>query len=242
MTLQGRTRRQATTEGARPRYLRIATAGLSALVTVVAVLGAGNVLPVDASQQSGLGGSVRTPADAAAQSGPAIALSGSAFTRLPLPHPPSDRTGRRTGDRGPGARPAVAPGLPARSGQGRRIVFDIGDQRVWLVSAKGEVRRSYLVSGSLTDNLGPGSYEVYSRSRHAVGIDDSGTMEYMVRFTQGENAAIGFHDIPVHQGEKVQTARQLGTPQSHGCIRQLPKDAKALWDFAPVGTTVVVTA
>ena len=32
----------------------------------------------------------------------------------------------------------------------------------------------------------------------------------------------------------------LGTPQSHGCIRQWRPDAKALWRFAPVGTEVVV--
>ena len=64
----------------------------------------------------------------------------------------------------------------------------------------------------------------------------------MVRFAHGPNAAIGFHDIPVLDGAKVQTRDQLGTPQSHGCIRQLRADAKALWDFAPVGTTVVVVA
>jgi lipoprotein-anchoring transpeptidase ErfK/SrfK len=75
-----------------------------------------------------------------------------------------------------------------------------------------------------------------------VGIDDSGTMKYMVRFAHGPNAAIGFHDIPVLHGATVQTRAQLGTPQSHGCIRQWRPDAKALWDFAPVGTTVVVVA
>jgi lipoprotein-anchoring transpeptidase ErfK/SrfK len=63
----------------------------------------------------------------------------------------------------------------------------------------------------------------------------------MVRFAHGTRAAIGFHDIPVYQGERLQTAAELGTPQSHGCIRQRRVDAKALWDFAPVGTTVVVT-
>jgi lipoprotein-anchoring transpeptidase ErfK/SrfK len=40
----------------------------------------------------------------------------------------------------------------------------------------------------------------------------------------------------------VQTKAQLGTPQSHGCIRQKESDAKALWAFAPIGTTVVVVA
>ena len=105
-----------------------------------------------------------------------------------------------------------------------------------------EVRRTYLVSGSLTDNLDPGTYAVYSRSRHAVGINDSGVMEYFTRFTRGVNAAIGFHNIPTKNGRPVQTEEQLGTPQSHGCIRQATPDAKRLWAFAPIDTKVVVTA
>jgi hypothetical protein len=122
------------------------------------------------------------------------------------------------------------------------VVFDMSDQRVWLVGRDEQVRRTYLVSGSLTDNLKPGTYEVYSTSRHAIGIDDSGTMQFMVRFAHGERAAIGFHDIPVDDGKRVQTRAELGTPQSHGCIRQARPDARALWSFAIVGTTVVVTA
>ena len=122
------------------------------------------------------------------------------------------------------------------------MVFDISDQRVWLVDKGDEVRRTYLVSGSLTDNLEPGTYAVYSRSRHAVGIDDSGVMEYFIRFTRGVNAAIGFHSIPTKNGRPLQTEKQLGTPQSHGCIRQATAGRQALWAFAPVGTKVVVTA
>jgi len=138
---------------------------------------------------------------------------------------------------------AGTPALPADSGSGRRIVFSESQQRVWLVDASEEILRSYLVSGSATDNLDPGTYAVYSRSRYAVGLDDTGTMEYFVRFTQGDaGGAIGFHTIPVDDGEPVQTAAQLGTPLSHGCVRQRTVDAVALWDFAPIGTTVVVTA
>jgi lipoprotein-anchoring transpeptidase ErfK/SrfK len=40
----------------------------------------------------------------------------------------------------------------------------------------------------------------------------------------------------------VQSRRQLGTPQSAGCIRQARPDARAMWRFASEGTTVVVTA
>jgi lipoprotein-anchoring transpeptidase ErfK/SrfK len=132
---------------------------------------------------------------------------------------------------------------PQHSGHGRRVVYDMSDQRVWLVGANGSVRRSYLVSGSVYDNLRPGSYRVYSRSRHAVSFDQQSTMDYMVRFTEGDNASIGFHDIPEDtHGDPVQSVDQLGTPRSHGCIRQRPADAKAMWDFAGIDTTVRVLA
>jgi lipoprotein-anchoring transpeptidase ErfK/SrfK len=65
-------------------------------------------------------------------------------------------------------------------------------------------------------------------------------MRYMVRFAHGPNAAIGFHDIPMLNGHLEETRDDLGTPESHGCIRQWRPDARALWRFAPVGTTVVV--
>jgi hypothetical protein len=206
------------TGAARPRYRRISAAGSSALVTLVAVLGATGVLPT---------GSDTEAAFASAPGKGPLALSGSVIASLPR-HPEQRQA-------------APSAELPADSGQGKRIVFDMSDQRVWLVSANEKVRRTYLVSGSLTDNLDAGSFEVYSKSVDAIGIDDSGTMKYMVRFAHGTRAAIGFHDIPVHQGRQVQTVAELGTPQSHGCIRQRRVDAKALWDFAPIGTTVVVT-
>jgi lipoprotein-anchoring transpeptidase ErfK/SrfK len=67
-------------------------------------------------------------------------------------------------------------------------------------------------------------------------------MEYMIRFHRGKNSNIGFHDIPVKTstGEEVQTLSDLGSPLSDGCIRQDVADAKALYEFAPVGTAVVV--
>ena len=132
--------------------------------------------------------------------------------------------------------------LPADSGEGRRVVFSEGQQRVWLVGNGDRVQHTYLVSGSVYDNLDPGTYSVYSRSEQAWGIDDSGSMKYFVRFAHGENASIGFHDIPIDDGAPVQTVAELGTPLSHGCIRQRRADAKLLWAFAPLGTKVVVTA
>jgi lipoprotein-anchoring transpeptidase ErfK/SrfK len=232
------TRRPAT----RPRYPRIAAAAGSLLVTLVAVLGGVGLLPVEeaaasshsrahgASAQGRPAGTADSSAtDGARDSDPAAALSSGVYN----PKPPSAR--------GPSAEPA--PGVPPDSGTGRRIVFDMARQRVWLVGQRAGqdvVRRTYPVSGSVTDNLQPGTYAVESKSMRAWGVEDSGTMRYMVRFAHGDHAAIGFHDIPVLDGRFVQTREQLGRPMSHGCIRQWRPDARALWAFAPVGTKVVV--
>jgi hypothetical protein len=147
--------------------------------------------------------------------------------------------------RGSGQPGATAAPLPADSGSGRRVVYDISEQRVWLVDRANTVTRTYLVSGSSHPHLlAPGSYAVYSRSLHAIGFNHKETMRYMVRFAHGRHSAIGFHDIPVSDasGSLVQSRSQLGTPLSAGCIRQWRPDAKALWRFAVKGTTVVVTA
>jgi lipoprotein-anchoring transpeptidase ErfK/SrfK len=135
----------------------------------------------------------------------------------------------------------VVPALPVGSGSGKRVVFDMSEQRVWLVDDKDQVRRTYLVSGSRMGNLGPGRYEVFSRSAQAVSYTYEETMRFMVRFAHGQRASIGFHDIPRNQsGRRVQTRAQLGKPLSAGCIRQARPDALALWRFAPIGTSVVV--
>ncbi len=240
-------------ESVRPRYGRLAAAVASLGVTVVALMGGVGLLPISAGNAD-RGPDMALDSAAAPSSDPtsdpsagspggdasattALSASGSA----PGAGTSQDVKGSPPASAGD-AEPASHP-LPAGSGSGRRVVFSQSEQRVWLVDGRDSVERTYLVSGSLTDNLHPGTFSVYSRSEKAWGIDDSGTMEWFVRFTTGDTgAAIGFHDIPVDNGAPVQRKSQLGTPQSHGCIRQKESDAKALWDFAPLETTVVVTA
>ena len=219
----------------RPRWGRISAAGLAFLVTFISLLGGIGLLPAGPSAAASSG-----PEDRAALVERSVAPPATSATPAPeelrpgqaVPSPASATS----------ATSATDPAVPAASGTGKRVVFDMSDQRVWLVGADGSAVRTYLVSGSVTDNLHPGTYAVYSTSRWAAGVDDSGVMQYFVRFTRGARAAIGFHSIPTKHGHPLQTLAQLGSPQSHGCVRQWLPDAKALWDFAPVGTKVVVTA
>ncbi|MDP2773683.1 MAG: L,D-transpeptidase [Nocardioides sp.] len=227
----------------RPRYGRIAVLGSSVAVTLIAVLGGTGVLPSTAGDASARGpaGDVADTSSPTAETTPEVFTTNKPDTQALEPENNRLSAEEQAANEAEAARNDTT--LPPDSGEGRRVIFSESRQRVWLVNAEEKVVRTYLVSGSIYDNLEPGTFEVYSRSEDATGIDDSGTMKYFVRFTQGDTgAAIGFHDIPVLDGERIQTFRELGTPLSHGCIRQRRRDAMALWTFAPLGTTVVVTA
>lgn len=237
-------------EPVRPRWGRIGVLGASVAVTGVALLGGTGVLP-SAADQTARAATVADDTGAgdrstAAEPGPEVPTVTMAPTTTEEEGAEEET---RAKPRKAGLKPRQQPAggsldvaLPSESGDGRRVVFSESRQRVWLVDDDGTVARTYLVSGSVEDNLDPGTYDVFSRSEDAVGIDGS-SMRLFVRFTRGPSgAAIGFHDIPTDDGAPVQTTAELGTPRSHGCIRQKTADAEAMWEFAGDGTTVVVTA
>lgn len=136
--------------------------------------------------------------------------------------------------------PPPPPAVPAGSGTGKRIVYCVGCQRVWLVEGNGSVVQTHLVSGRAGVPR-KGTYKVFSKSERAVAGSRKATMRNMVRFAQGRGLAIGFHSIPRDlKGRPLQTESELGSYRSLGCVRQADRDAIALWNFAPLGTKVVV--
>jgi L,D-transpeptidase-like protein len=229
----------------RPRYGRIAVLATSVTVSAVAALAGAGVLATGQSSALAKPASYDATSKAPETSKPDPTVSASPRS---ADAGGDDQKSAKRGSDGSKAdvasTSADASTVPADSGTGRRVVFSQHLQRVWLLGGRpDDVRRTYLVSGSVTHNLVPGTYSVYSKSRWAVGVEDSGVMQYFVRFTQGPTgAAIGFHTIPTKNGAPLQSQAQLGTPESHGCIRQATPDAIALWGFAPVGTKVVVVA
>ncbi|GAB3421603.1 L,D-transpeptidase [Flindersiella endophytica] len=132
--------------------------------------------------------------------------------------------------------------LPAGSGSGKRVVYTLAGNHVWLVDAENQVVRSYLVSGTRFGQVKPGNYDVLRKKRYTTSYHGTERMEFMVTFTEGQNAAIGFHNIPVRiaDDKPVQTPAQLGQSLSDGCVRQKQEDAAFLWQFSQVGTPVIV--
>lgn len=131
--------------------------------------------------------------------------------------------------------------LPPDSGSGRRVVYSKNLQRVWLVEEDGTVSDTHRVSGRM-DQPNYGTYQVFSRSEFTCSRSHSDIcMRWMVRFAHsrsGDN--IGFHEIPRRSGVPLQTEEKLGAPLSGGCVRQSTDDAILMWEWAGLGTVVVV--
>ena len=134
----------------------------------------------------------------------------------------------------------VAP-VPVRSGTGRRIVYANRQQRVWVINEQNEVIRTFLVSGML-GQPGKGTFRVFSKSPTSYSPEFAGvTFRFMTRFAIGRNGGnIGFHEIPIRNKKPMQTVEELGAFKGSGCLRSSTQDALFIYQWATLGTKVVV--
>jgi len=222
--------------------------GVLALMVGVGALAVGaftlptavSAIPVDTTTTiAGDAGPVDVPVasnvDAADAQGPAT--RGSSIQETPTLAPPPTEA--------PTTTVVAAPpdtGVPFLSGVGRRVVYSKNQMRVWIVDDTNVTIRTYRVSGRFGQPT-PGTYHVFSRSSFTCNIDHPNIcMRFMVRFAHGPlGDNIGFHEIPRRDGVPIESDSQLGQALSGGCVRQATADAMFMWDFAGIGTTVVVT-
>jgi hypothetical protein len=140
---------------------------------------------------------------------------------------------------GASARPSALPkpvAVPAHSGTGRRVVYSLAAKRVWLVDpAKPATDRTYTVQPS-TVQPPTGSYHV---TRSTVGPytgSDGVKIKNGVLFTSHAGVTIGFSSAVDGTTPAPDPTRKTGG------IRETLGDGQALFDFAPLGTKVVVVA
>ena len=131
--------------------------------------------------------------------------------------------------------------VPNKSGTGRRIVYANRQQRVWVINADNEVIRTFPVSGML-GQPGKGTFSVFSKSPTSYSPEFAGvTFRFMTRFAIGRNGGnIGFHEIPIRNNKPMQTVDELGAFKGSGCLRSSTQDALFIYQWATLGTKVVV--
>ncbi|MER7106499.1 L,D-transpeptidase [Streptomyces sp. NPDC000229] len=128
------------------------------------------------------------------------------------------------------ADPALA--LPKQSGSGVRVVYSLGERRVWLVGEKDVVTRTFAVVPS-TVSPAPGTYAVTSRSGTVPGSDGV-QIEHVVRFTSVDGVTIGFSAAVDGSLPSPDPTRRTGG------IRMKRADGNAMWTFATINSKIVV--
>ncbi|MFI5754219.1 L,D-transpeptidase [Streptomyces sp. NPDC051569] len=140
----------------------------------------------------------------------------------------------------PSASPSGAPApkpknpltVPAESGTGARVVYALGDRRVWLVDDEDQATRTFPVMPS-TVSPKPGSYAVSSRTGEVPGSDGV-PIEHVVRFANVDGVSVGFSAAV--DGSMASPDPTLRT----GGVRMKRADGDALWSFATIGSKIVV--
>lgn len=131
----------------------------------------------------------------------------------------------------------------------RSVVVDRDRQRSWFCDG-AEVTHVFPIT-TARSQPDPGVYEVYAKDMHTSSTFGGGysTMTHFVAFTYGkfQGARVAFHSVPVYRdGSWVQPLESVGTLErfgdSSGCIRALPADAEAIWDWLAVGDVVRVVS
>ena len=130
---------------------------------------------------------------------------------------------------------------------GHGAVVDRANQMGWLCDG-GAIVREFPVT-TARSQPDPGTYPVYAKDLHASSTISGAfsRMTHFVAFTYGkyQGARIAFHSVPTYtDGSFVQPLDSVGTQElfgaSAGCIRVLPDDAVAIWDWLAEGDAVNV--
>ncbi|MER5731378.1 hypothetical protein ABT084_24115 [Streptomyces sp. NPDC002138] len=128
--------------------------------------------------------------------------------------------------------PAKPGPVPADSGKGVRVVYSLSQKRIWLVGDAGVETKTFAVVPS-TVHPKTGSYSVDTRQGSVVGSDGA-AVEHIVRFATTDGVVIGF------SARKDGALPEPDPTKKTGGIRMARADGDAVWNFATIGTRVVV--
>ncbi|MEZ7002702.1 hypothetical protein [Streptomyces sp. AD55] len=131
----------------------------------------------------------------------------------------------------PKAPPPAA--VPDGSGTGRRIVYSLGQKRVWLIDASDAARRTFTVWPG-TVSPAPGTYQVGTRTEATTGSDGV-QVEHIVYFALQDGVSVAFSNAVDGSSPPPPAAGS-----TTGGIRLRKPDGTAVWDFATPGTPVTV--
>lgn len=137
---------------------------------------------------------------------------------------------------GQSGQPAALP----PSGGIKRIVVDKSEQRAY-VYQDGALLWTFVIStGMPGSETWEGTFAVRSKIPNAYAYNWGLQMPYWLGFYHTGYLENGFHALPIMSSGAVLWDGYLGTPVSYGCVILSYPDAETLYQWAEIGTEVIV--
>ncbi len=140
----------------------------------------------------------------------------------------------------PGASISTAPSAPVSTGSAKRIVVDLSEQHLYAYQG-GTLVYSFVAStGMAGSRTSPGTFSVLNKLPNAYASTWNLQMPYWLGIYWSGTLQNGIHALPILSNGQQLWAGYLGTPVSYGCIVLGTYEAGQLYQWADVGTPVVI--
>ncbi|MCK4635579.1 MAG: L,D-transpeptidase [Candidatus Moranbacteria bacterium] len=133
----------------------------------------------------------------------------------------------------------------AKNKKGKYIDVNL-EAQITTLFENGKFVESFINSTGAADTPTPtGTYQVYNKHPYALSNMFQVYMPYWMAFTS--DGKYGFHDLPVWpeghtdmpEGGK-ESIKSIGSPVGPGCVRHNAQDSQKMYEWADVGTKVVI--
>ncbi len=136
-------------------------------------------------------------------------------------------------------RPAPAPVTGGYSGA-KKILISISQQHLWAYSGDQVVYSFVASTGLATSPTKPGTFQVLDKIPNAYASTWNLQMPYWLGIYYVGSIENGIHALPILSNGQRLWSGYLGRPVSFGCIVLDTQAAHQLYDWADVGTPVVI--
>ncbi len=130
---------------------------------------------------------------------------------------------------------------PQQTSRGqKKIVVDISQQQCWRYQGD-KLLNTWKCSTGRNNSTKTGSFRVQSKLRKAYGSTWNIWMPWWMGIYWSGPIENGIHGLPWNAKTGARTwAGLVGTPITYGCVMLNDKAAKTLWEWADIGTRVII--
>jgi LysM repeat protein len=140
----------------------------------------------------------------------------------------------------PGVGGAESASPPTAAGGAKRILVDLSEQHLYAYQGETLVYSFIASTGTWKSPTRTGTFSVLNKLPNAYASTWGLQMPYWMGIYWSGGLQNGIHALPILSSGQQLWAGYLGTPISYGCIVLGTYEARLLYEWADVGTTVIV--